>query len=157
MIVFGQQILRGNRAKKTSITSYEAFESPNFSPLGEIGLNINLDKSRILSMQGASLLLPGFIPKVCVISIHPGLKSTPFFSIIESDIIINCEIAKLTTLKTNRPDSYYIENIMLHEIGHMIGLEDSDNKESIMYHIIDHEKPNMVIDDYTLQLLLNCY
>lgn len=43
-------------------------------------------------------------------------------NIIESDIIFNMAIARFTTHRTNTPSSYYIEGLLTHEIGHMIGL-----------------------------------
>ncbi len=52
--------------------------------------------------------------------------------IIESDIIFNMQIAVFTTLKTNRPDSYYLEGVLTHEIGHMIGLDHIKSAVSLM-------------------------
>lgn len=53
-------------------------------------------------------------------------------SIIESDIIFNMQVARFTTLRTNKPDSYYIEGVLAHEIGHMIGLGHIDSAGSLM-------------------------
>jgi hypothetical protein len=52
--------------------------------------------------------------------------------IVESDIIFNMVIAKFTTLETRKPDSYYIEGVLAHEIGHMIGLGHIDSETSLM-------------------------
>lgn len=56
-------------------------------------------------------------------------------NIVESDIILNMAIARFTTLHTNKPDSYYIEGVLSHEIGHMIGLEHSEDDGSLMKHL----------------------
>ena len=55
--------------------------------------------------------------------------------ITESDIIFNMELTRFTTLETNTPDSYYIEGLLAHEIGHMIGLEHIDSPSSVMKHL----------------------
>jgi len=52
--------------------------------------------------------------------------------IIESDIIFNMTITKFTTVITNTPDSYYIEGVLSHERGHLIGLDHIDLKDSVM-------------------------
>ena len=52
--------------------------------------------------------------------------------IVESDIIFNNQIARFTTKMTSLPDSYYLEGVLSHEIGHMIGLDHIDSPTSIM-------------------------
>ena len=46
-LVFGSQILRGARAVKASASGFEAFTSPNLPPLGEAGVEIEIDESRL--------------------------------------------------------------------------------------------------------------
>lgn len=53
-------------------------------------------------------------------------------NIIESDIIFNMSITRFTTLKTNSPCSYYIEGVLAHEIGHMLGMAHIEFEKSIM-------------------------
>jgi hypothetical protein len=52
--------------------------------------------------------------------------------IVEADIILNSQVARFTTLKTNRPESYLLEGVLSHEIGHLIGLGHSDADDSLM-------------------------
>ncbi|MFW6365348.1 MAG: matrixin family metalloprotease [Spirochaetota bacterium] len=52
--------------------------------------------------------------------------------IVESDIIFNMAVTRFTTLRTNTPQSYYIEGVLSHEIGHMIGLDHIEDEKSIM-------------------------
>ena len=46
-IFFGNRLLRGCRSTKVSATSFTAFDSPNFAPLGTVGTNINVFHHRI--------------------------------------------------------------------------------------------------------------
>lgn len=40
-IFFGNRLMRGNRTTKSSVTSFEAFYSPNAAPLATAGIKIN--------------------------------------------------------------------------------------------------------------------
>ncbi|XP_018300054.1 L-asparaginase 1 [Mycetomoellerius zeteki] len=42
-VFFGTNLLRGNRTSKASATSFEAFQSPNFSPLATANVKIEVD------------------------------------------------------------------------------------------------------------------
>lgn len=53
-------------------------------------------------------------------------------NIIETDIIFNMQLTMFTTLRTNKPDAYYIEGVLAHEIGHMIGLDHISDPSSVM-------------------------
>jgi len=46
-IFFGGKLLRGNRTIKRDTTGYDAYESPNIAPLGEIGDKIAIQKERL--------------------------------------------------------------------------------------------------------------
>ncbi len=47
-VYFNQHLLRGNRTQKISSTRFDAFDSPNFSHLGEVGTTINLASGLLL-------------------------------------------------------------------------------------------------------------
>lgn len=40
-VFFGTKLLRGNRTTKSSVTAFEAFHSPNASPLAVAGIKID--------------------------------------------------------------------------------------------------------------------
>jgi L-asparaginase len=52
-IYFNQKLLRGNRTQKMSATRFDAFDSPNFPHLAEVGTHINMADGLLLpeSMQ----------------------------------------------------------------------------------------------------------
>jgi L-asparaginase len=47
-LCFGDKLLRGNRAVKVDADSLDAFESPNFSPLGTVGIDIKINWDLVL-------------------------------------------------------------------------------------------------------------
>ncbi len=42
-LYFDARLLRGNRATKIDVDAFEAFASPNLDPVGEVGINIDID------------------------------------------------------------------------------------------------------------------
>jgi L-asparaginase len=47
-LCFGDKLLRGNRAVKVNADSLDAFESPNFPPLGTVGIEIKINWDLVL-------------------------------------------------------------------------------------------------------------
>lgn len=77
-IAFGQWLLRGNRAVKRDTAGYQAYESPNYPPLGEIGDNIVIDESVILPMPGpgrAFNVRTRMDTNVTTILTYPGIQN----------------------------------------------------------------------------------
>jgi L-asparaginase len=73
-IYFGRWLFRGNRATKTSIQSYDAFESPDLPPLVEMGVEV-LQRAAPRRPTGPFRAVPGFAEDVGVLDVVPG--STP--------------------------------------------------------------------------------
>lgn len=46
-LFFGNRLFRGNRVTKVSAVGFDAFESPNFPALGRVGVDIEIDRSRV--------------------------------------------------------------------------------------------------------------
>lgn len=46
-VFFGQKLFRGNRTIKVSSESLDAFDTPNFPPLGRVGINLEIDYRQI--------------------------------------------------------------------------------------------------------------
>jgi hypothetical protein len=79
-------------------------------------------------------------------------------NIEEADIILNSSLAKFTSLATKKEDSYYIEGICMHEIGHLLGLKHIDDEASLMKRMLTiRDSRLMMIDDKTLHQFHEIY
>lgn len=74
VIVFGAQIIRGTRAKKTSAFDMQAFTTVNEVPLGTIGLTIRLHGPCHRRSKRKPLLRPFLDPDVAMMPVYPGIK-----------------------------------------------------------------------------------
>jgi len=72
-IFFGTRLYRGNRTVKYSSIHYNAFESPNFPPLAEVGIDIRV-YDRHLQRKGEFELREAFCDQVLAIRFFPGLR-----------------------------------------------------------------------------------
>ncbi|MCF8106128.1 MAG: asparaginase [Desulfohalobiaceae bacterium] len=77
-IFFGDRLYRGNRTTKISNWKYDAFDSPNFPSLGQVGLDIELsdDCRRPGEAFDPSLALD---PSVFVLKVYPGMPVDAYF------------------------------------------------------------------------------
>lgn len=50
-IYFHQKLLRGNRTQKVDTKQFQAFESPNYSPLAKIGINVELNENYLRQLD----------------------------------------------------------------------------------------------------------
>ena len=72
-ICFNDKLYRGNRASKMSIGEFDAFASPNYPVLAEVGININLKQT--YSRPSSDLRCnPVFNDQLHVIKLYPGLN-----------------------------------------------------------------------------------
>ncbi len=71
-ICFNDFVYRGNRSTKMSIGDFDAFASPNFPPLAEIGLHIEM-RNHVRNTNGSLKVNTGFSDRVFLLKIHPNL------------------------------------------------------------------------------------
>ncbi len=57
-VYFGSRLLRGNRSQKISSHQLEAFDSPNYPDLADIGIQINLHTDRLWNFDHSHLTSP---------------------------------------------------------------------------------------------------
>ncbi|MAO65881.1 MAG: L-asparaginase 1 [Balneola sp.] len=74
-ICFNDALYRGNRATKMSIGDFDAFGSPNFNPLADIGIQI---QTRVAEKFGKGKLenAASYSDEVFVLTAHPNLNPT---------------------------------------------------------------------------------
>ncbi|WP_346836873.1 type I asparaginase [Microbulbifer sp. SAOS-129_SWC] len=78
-LYFNGKLLRGNRATKVSAGSLDAFASPNYPLLGEVGIQVSLDRGALLvPATERNFQLPEFADGgVALLKLFPGIS--PFF------------------------------------------------------------------------------
>ena len=88
-ICFNDMVYRGNRTTKMSIGDFDAFASPNFPPLAEIGLSIDFTPD-ITHPQNGDALKPVFDNRIYTVkpfpNMNPGLLH--FLPYQELDVIV---------------------------------------------------------------------
>lgn len=83
VILFGEKIIRGTRAKKISAFHLNAFESVNEKPLGEVGLTIKLFDHRKKSSSKKLKLETNFNKNVFLLKLFPAISPRILEKIIE--------------------------------------------------------------------------
>ena len=85
-VFFDKKLLRGNRTTKISATGFEAFGTPNYPALAKVGIDLNLNKKRLLerkSTNKAPKLETFGVPKIAVLTIFPGIDYSILETILE--------------------------------------------------------------------------
>lgn len=73
-ICFNDHLYRGNRSTKMSIGDFDAFASPNYPPLAEVGIDIKLSDRLLKIHTTERKLFPDFDDSVQVIKVYPNLN-----------------------------------------------------------------------------------
>lgn len=75
-VYFNGRLLRGNRCVKMNSASFDAFDSPNFPRLGQVGMRIEIDQKLLLSTSELRIRVPQFVPEaVVVMPVYPGISA----------------------------------------------------------------------------------
>ena len=86
-IYFDNKLTRGNRTTKMSAEHFDAFNSPNYGPLAEVGLHLKYYK-HLISYPGKEQKLivhKSFDNNVGILKLFPGINRKLVKSIIETD------------------------------------------------------------------------
>ncbi|XP_068144446.1 L-asparaginase-like [Drosophila tropicalis] len=87
-VVFGNKLLRGNRTVKINCDSFASFYSPNFPPLGSIGVQIKVDYQRVIRPKSSDCLLTEMNTKtICLLRIVPEMPETQIRAALEEPVV----------------------------------------------------------------------
>jgi L-asparaginase len=75
-LYFGGKLLRGCRATKVSADGFAAFDSPNFPPLGNVGIDIEVNWDLVRTQKGTKKLVVKELkrPVVSALRLFPGIS-----------------------------------------------------------------------------------
>ena len=73
-LLFGEVLLRGNRAMKVDASGLDAFDSPRFPPLAEIGMDIVVNHALVRAADGVPGLAAGTLGNVAAVRLFPGSR-----------------------------------------------------------------------------------
>ncbi len=86
-LYFGNKLLRGNRSTKVSAFALDAFESPNYPPIGSAGVDIVVNESRYTGQKRDELRLFEFSDQqIAILKIFPGIQPEIFENIITPNL-----------------------------------------------------------------------
>lgn len=87
-LFFNNQLFRGNRSTKADANGFDAFASPNFSPLLRAGINIELLAGQITQEKNNEPLKvqPVTTQEIGVVTLYPGMSADIIDSLIAQPI-----------------------------------------------------------------------
>ena len=77
-IFFDYKLMRGNRTSKSHINFFDAFFSPNYPLLAEVGINSEIYRQNLLRPGGHFHILDKFSSALAVLKLFPGCNSDYF-------------------------------------------------------------------------------
>lgn len=89
-ICFNDHLYRGSRSTKMSIGDFDAFASPNYPALAEVGIEIKLSEDLLQNHQDMRRCYSSFDDSVQVIKVHPNLnpKFLEYFDLDQTKAVI---------------------------------------------------------------------
>lgn len=74
-LYFGERLFRGVRSTKVSAEAMVAFDSPNYPPLAECGIDIGIERKNLLPPPGDTFAFSPFVQNtIAVLKIFPGIR-----------------------------------------------------------------------------------
>ena len=112
-IYYGGKLLRGNRTVKRDTTGYDAYESPNLAPLGEVGDRVVIHESRVRSMPETGRrfnVRKSLDTNVTTVLVYPGIQQTD---------LAKRQLEGLAARLSERPDGLKAAIVMAYGSGNI--------------------------------------
>ena len=75
-LFFNNKLLRGNRSRKLDADGFGAFQSPNFPPLLEAGINIEVKSGTVMPIENNTLTVSNVDAQpIGVVTLYPGISA----------------------------------------------------------------------------------
>ncbi|MFY7810667.1 MAG: asparaginase domain-containing protein, partial [Flavobacterium sp.] len=76
-LYFEYKLYRGNRTTKISADHFKAFQSPNYPPLAESGVDLKINHSLLIKNNGKKLKIYDKLSQdVMILKLFPGLQAS---------------------------------------------------------------------------------
>lgn len=86
-VFFHDKLYRGNRTRKVDANNFDAFDSPNFPPLAEIGTKFHLREDLLLKDPHKTLSVQKISPpNVAILTLFPGFPARVLDSLLQTSI-----------------------------------------------------------------------
>lgn len=86
-LFFNNRLYRGNRSIKAYADGFNAFDSPNMSPLLEAGINIKIIEGEVSPPSGEPLTLTSITPQpIGVVHLYPGISAELVENVIKQPV-----------------------------------------------------------------------
>ncbi len=87
-LFFDHRLFRGNRAKKVNIEAFDAFQSPNYPSLAEVGLRLEIRHEAIRRPTGLFRVDTAFGSGVLVLRLFPGLRPESLLPLLAGELAV---------------------------------------------------------------------
>jgi hypothetical protein len=113
-IYFGGKLLRGNRTVKRDTAGYDAYESPNLEPLGEVGDRIVIHETRVRPIPSETgrrfNVRKSLDTNVTTVLVYPGIQETD---------LAKRQLDGLAARESKRPDGLKAAVVMAYGSGNI--------------------------------------
>ena len=86
-VYFENSLFRANRTIKANAENFDAFMSPNFAALAEVGVHFKLNEALVHKSEAAFSFLDKLSPDVALLKVFPGFSAKVFQSVFDNQYL----------------------------------------------------------------------